>query len=603
MKSNFRKVFSYILAALTVFNTAAALYASAEQAPEMPEMIFVESETPGEYGYISDRYVDENGNEITFEEPEELALNCYSLESSSLPTAFDAREEGLVTETKNQNSTNNCWIFSTISALESDSIAKGITEKETTDFSEAHLSWFASRSATDNENDPTYGDGKNIESPYLQGGNWRVATAALARRSGLANESDFPFYPGNISAMGNYDETDRYNTDSGVILESAQELTDTDEIKEWVKEHGNVSAAIYYSDEYYSGNNTAYYCNTEQITNHQINIIGWDDSYPASNFTEGAVPEGDGAWLCRNSWGPYWGEGGYFRVSYYDCTLSGFYGFTARSTEDYYKNYSYNGAEWNTAFIGSNTTAGAANVFIGNGYEKLTSVSTYTVNPDTFIRVEIYKNLPENYSSPCEGTLAATIEKNIDNSGFHTLYLDSALSIEPGEIFSIAVEYTHYSGQVSVPIERTSSSRTYHSDSGESYIMLNPSTSKWYESSKYGFQNAFIQATTECDHPQTVSTVTAEPTCNAEGTVSDICEQCGGVTGTKCISRAEHVYGEWSEFSHDSESENEISVRECINCGTTQNKSYATGNTVRIDDFLAMFFERFFEIFKAFGLK
>lgn len=38
------------------------------------------------------------------------------------------------------------------------------------------------------------------------------------------------------------------------------------------------------------------------VPNHAVNIVGWDDD--------------KGAWLVRNSWGPYWGESGYAWVAY-----------------------------------------------------------------------------------------------------------------------------------------------------------------------------------------------------------------------------------------------------------------------------------------------
>ena len=54
--------------------------------------------------------------------------------------------------------------------------------------------------------------------------------------------------------------------------------------------------------------------------NHAIDIVGWDDHYAARNFAQ--RPPGNGAFLCRNSWGRAWGAGGYFWVSYYDSLIT-----------------------------------------------------------------------------------------------------------------------------------------------------------------------------------------------------------------------------------------------------------------------------------------
>ncbi|MBQ2974546.1 MAG: hypothetical protein IJE19_09335 [Clostridia bacterium] len=599
MKKNIKRSLSYVLASLVFMNSAAAFAASAEEIPEIPQFGFIETEKSDNTGYISDRYVDESGSEIVFEEPEELPLYCCSADSLSVPTSFDSREEGLVTVAKDQGSTNNCWIFSTISVLESDSIAKNITNIENTDFSEAHLSWFASRVATNNESDTTYGDGQNIESPYLKGGNWRIVTAALARRSGLANENDFPFFSDNISAMGNYSEAERYNHDSGAILESAQELTDVNEIKEWITEHGSISAAYYHSSKMYNSENYSYYGNLDNASNHQITVIGWNDEYPAENFSKsGSIPAGDGAWLCQNSWGTDWGDNGCFWISYYDCTLSDFYGFTARSTKEYYKNYSYNGAEYNTFLIDENLS-GAANVFKSGGNENLSSVSFYTLSSDVFIRINIYKNLPEGYTNPSQGELAATLEQTFDHKGFHTLYLDSPLSLEPGEIFSVTVNYSHPSGEVYIPIERNSSSRTYHGNKYETFILNIPGTNSWYPSSLHGFQNAYIQVTTECEHC-CESHVSSESTCIKNGTAAEICTICGKTVNESFLPLEAHEYGEWSEYHHDNKSGKEVSTRKCIVCGTVQTQSYFSGNTITLYDLIMKIFGSMFEIFKNF---
>ncbi len=48
-------------------------------------------------------------------------------------------------------------------------------------------------------------------------------------------------------------------------------------------------------------------------------IIGWDDHYPKERFNH--QPEGDGAFICLNSWGEGFGEDGCFYVSYYDTNI------------------------------------------------------------------------------------------------------------------------------------------------------------------------------------------------------------------------------------------------------------------------------------------
>lgn len=71
---------------------------------------------------------------------------------------------------------------------------------------------------------------------------------------------------------------------------------------------------MYYSSEY-----AAYYYDGDETPNHDVVVVGWDDNFPKENFT--IQPEGDGAFICKNSWGEEFGDDGYFYVSYYDTKI------------------------------------------------------------------------------------------------------------------------------------------------------------------------------------------------------------------------------------------------------------------------------------------
>jgi len=85
-------------------------------------------------------------------------------------------------------------------------------------------------------------------------------------------------------------------------------------IKTRIYEKGPVAAPIYSSQDfglwglnhhdpeaYYSDYNNFFYCN------HIILIVGWKDDPEIKN---------GGYWICKNSWGSYWGYNGFFNIEY-----------------------------------------------------------------------------------------------------------------------------------------------------------------------------------------------------------------------------------------------------------------------------------------------
>ena len=74
-------------------------------------------------------------------------------QASTIPSKYDARNYNLVTPVKNQGFYGNCWSYSTMSCLESDAIKNFGYSKNTADFSEFHLSYWAN-----GMDDPDLGD-------------------------------------------------------------------------------------------------------------------------------------------------------------------------------------------------------------------------------------------------------------------------------------------------------------------------------------------------------------------------------------------------------------------------------------------------------------
>lgn len=603
-----KKFLSLFFATILFFDCFFVTFSVSPRVP-VPVMT-VNVRTDGAYGYTDYTFVDENGNNLELLDgsfvPSGGTANRPSVSlfssraSTAIPSSFDAREAECVTPVKYQGNSGNCWAFATMSMLESDAILNGMDDIDTADYSEAHFSWFTSKSLTSNVADPTYGDGRDEESPFYAGGNWLIAAGSLARWTGAAENVDYPFSPVNLSLMGNYDESCRYDRGSGVIIKSAEELTDMNDAKQWIMDHGSATLAFYFEDAYYQSETFAYFYNGNNTLNHEITVIGWNDSFSSENFVQGYQPPGNGAWLCKNSWSTQWGDGGYFWISYYDTSIEQFAGISAQPAGNFYRNYTYNGAGWES-YIGHTGSAKISNVFTAKENELLTAVSTYTMLPGHEINVSIYKNLPSGYTNPTQGNLVYTYSTALERAGYHTIDLETEILLESGTIFSVVIEFATDSSFY-IPLEANTEQgmNAYSSNACESYVYLPYYNDGWYDAMVYGFNNVFVQAFTRCDHVYENRTTNA--TCDTDGLKINECIQCGKVS-QEVISALGHSFSEWSVYVHDFETDREISTRKCAHCGLEESRSiFYAKNVIMLDDFLEMIWERFiFILEKIFG--
>ena len=225
-----------------------------------------------------------------------------------LPSSFSNRELSMPVR---QQTSNACWAFSAASIMEIAANKAGIYSDY---FSPLHMNCWGT----------TQSNGKGWQRGVTSGGYPYIAMGYLTSYSGVVKEADFPI----TGTLDDYNEwgsslTPFIGADSVIFLNG----NDRDTIKTAIYQYG-AAVGNYHTDmSYYNTGQTAYYCDfpglsVSQLNGHAITVLGWDDNYSRENFNEAHRPESDGAWYCKNSWGPGGSaDGGYFWISYEDYYL------------------------------------------------------------------------------------------------------------------------------------------------------------------------------------------------------------------------------------------------------------------------------------------
>lgn len=331
------------------------------------------------------------------------------------PASYDLRSLGRLTPVKNQGSCGSCWAFAVIGSVEST-----LLTSETWDFSENHMK---------NTSGFDYG--------HCDGGNYKMSTAYLARWGGPVRENDDPYSASsNISPAGLFAVK---HVQQILFIARRTSPTDNEAIKQAVMNYGAVATSMYYIADAYRSTTRAFYYSGEEYANHGVAIVGWNDAYSAANFR--TAPQGDGAFIVRNSWGTSWGEGGYFYISYYDAVigLDNVVYNQAQPQNNYSRMYSYDPLGWVYSIGYATNTAWFANIFTAAENEDLAAIAFYATANNTSYTIYIYTNAS---GGPRSGTQAASFSGNLATAGYHTLELPSRVALTQGQNFSVVVQVT-----------------------------------------------------------------------------------------------------------------------------------------------------------------
>ena len=336
-----------------------------------------------------------------------LLLFGTSAFAEETPAFYDCRQEGKTPAVRSQGSNRTCWALSCVEALEG-------TLMPLTDISLSadHLVENNSFHITPEEG----GDSKMIMA-YLSG--WQGPV--------LQDTSD---------------------ADAAVHVQEMRILDGEDRaaFKDAITAFGPVQTSLYMNkavtegDEgYYNEETASYYCPDENKVDHDVIILGWDDTYSADNFI--LKPASDGAWICQNSWGEDFGDDGIFYVSYEDANIAAkgivYSGIENRDNYDHI--YQYDDCGWQGQQGYQSESCYFANCYVAQREEYISAAGFYSTGKNTTYQLYLVHNF-EDETSFDERILLQ--EGELETAGYFTVPLMEKQKVEEGEAFALVVHIT-----------------------------------------------------------------------------------------------------------------------------------------------------------------
>ncbi|MBU1227297.1 MAG: DUF333 domain-containing protein [Actinobacteria bacterium] len=230
--------------------------------------------------------------------------------TAAVPSGFDWRNQqgqNWMTPIKNQGQCGSCWAFAAVGAVEAAHNIDAQNAGLDLDLSEQYLvsdcsdagsccgGWtggalaFIQSNGVPDEACMAYVDGSGCSCPSSG------CSSGCAYRGG-----------GSCSDRSCGNRCSNWSSRLTQIGATGSVPTDRASIKQYLVERGPLTASIAWTNYgYWDGD--IYRCTHDSGINHAVVLVGYDDP--------------GGYWIVRNSWGTTWGDGGYFKMGYGECSV------------------------------------------------------------------------------------------------------------------------------------------------------------------------------------------------------------------------------------------------------------------------------------------
>ena len=232
--------------------------------------------------------------EASLETREQLAASRVgetAAAAAGAPAAYDLRNVGgknFITPVRDQGGCGSCVAFGSCATVEGTFRRQRNDPNLAVDLSEAELFYCIARA-----------QGRNCSNGW-----WCDKGLDAFKTDGVCDETCYPYTAGDQNCSNRCADWQNRLTK----ISNWHSIKSAADMKTWISTRGPLSCAFTVYNDFFSYKSGVYkHVSGGVAGGHCVSCVGYNDA--------------GGYWICKNSWGAGWGDGGYFCIAYGQCGI------------------------------------------------------------------------------------------------------------------------------------------------------------------------------------------------------------------------------------------------------------------------------------------